>query len=340
MSKVIPKTKEQLVYYLLSNISLGTYDKRFLSNIQTFNVVNKKPVTTNQHDLLNKVVLRYKRQLAKFGLDSTDIVELPWTIEPIESLPQYTEAHISIEDDRVVLRSPFKQEFVKEFRDYLHSTWNREERIWTCPLSEEILRHVISITMKHYDHVNLDETIKTIIDELSQYEDVKYWEPTLVESNGKLYIAATNSSLEQSIFDIELNTDPSTIARLAHYGVKIAIDLEKHNIPSFAIDRIVQIDYNAKDIINVIKTIDSDYVLMTEWFGIQKDFTQEVISELNNNNIEHKLLERRAEPDSLNLRNYKLPVILSSWSFVTNNALHSTAAKTIHLVNNNPIAIK
>ncbi len=56
MTKVKPKTKEQVIYFLISNISLGTYDKRFLSNLESMNVVAKKPLTTNQATLFEKIM--------------------------------------------------------------------------------------------------------------------------------------------------------------------------------------------------------------------------------------------------------------------------------------------
>ena len=59
MSKVKPTTKEQLIHYLLHNVSLGTYDNRFLTNIETNFIGAGKPVTSNQSDLLTKITFRY-----------------------------------------------------------------------------------------------------------------------------------------------------------------------------------------------------------------------------------------------------------------------------------------
>jgi hypothetical protein len=45
MQVLKPTTKEQLIHYLVNHISLGTYDKKFLSNVYEIN----KPLTTNQN---------------------------------------------------------------------------------------------------------------------------------------------------------------------------------------------------------------------------------------------------------------------------------------------------
>ena len=85
MTKVKPTTKEQLVYYLCHNISLGTYDQRFLDNILRLNITANKPLTTNQSSLFDKIVERYSRQLAKQEIASADMKLLPWILQPIDS---------------------------------------------------------------------------------------------------------------------------------------------------------------------------------------------------------------------------------------------------------------
>ena len=67
-----------------------------------------KNITTNQSELLNRITIRYQRQLVRHGLDANKLILLPWTNEPIKSLPQYIEAHVSIFGDTVILNSPYK----------------------------------------------------------------------------------------------------------------------------------------------------------------------------------------------------------------------------------------
>lgn len=126
MSVIKPSTKEQLIYYLLNHISLGTYDRKFLSNLQTMYMVSQKPVTTNQSRLLSRIILQYKRQLLKHEITVDQANALPWTREPIPSLPEFTETHLILVDDELILRSPYKNIFVKDFKKLdIYGKWNK-----------------------------------------------------------------------------------------------------------------------------------------------------------------------------------------------------------------------
>ena len=213
MTKVKPTTKEQLVYYLCHNISLGTYDQRFLDNILRLNITANKPLTTNQSSLFDKIVERYSRQLAKQEIASADMKLLPWTLQPIDSSPKFTEAHIAIEDDRIAVRSPYKKEFVKEFKELdAPLAWNKETKVWSSDFSEKYLKNIMDCVEKHYNNVNYDNETQHIFETLVAYEDCKYWSPTLVSRNGNLFVYAINKSLNTALEKVEISTSPASLA--------------------------------------------------------------------------------------------------------------------------------
>ncbi len=344
----MPTTKEQLIYYLLTNISLGTYDKRFLNNVQNGQVATNKPVTTNQSDLVDKIISRYRRQLAKNNLDAADLIALTWSNNLIVSSPVYTEAHLSIMDDNtIILHSPYKATFVKEFREYQFSTWDKENKAWSCPLSETTLREVVTIATKHYDVINYCTEVQQALDTIHAYDDTLYWNPTLVEANGMLYIAAINHSLHEAIMHIELNKDLRTLAKLVQSGVTISDEIihalgdseQAANKIAFAVARSCALEYDYELILSYLRSVKTDFVLMSEWFGVNKEFTDKLQHGLTESNINYKMLDRRSDIN-VNLRVYDLPIILSSWSVVPDSTLALTAAKIITLVNSNPINIK
>jgi hypothetical protein len=347
MIKVTPTTKDQLVYYLLTNISLGTYDRRFLNNIQTIQLVNDKPVTSNQSDLLDKIILRYARQLAKKELSADDMVLLSWKNQPLTSLPEFTEARISIKDNEIILNSPYKTTFVKEFKEYQYSTWDKDARAWSCPLSEETLRYIVEITGRHYDAVNYSVEVREALNTATTYSDAKYWNPTLIEANGMLYVAACNNYLYEAIKDIDLVADLATIARLVHHGVAISdevkLTLAQNGISekkiAFASERVHRLEYDATLVLSSILSINPDFVLMSEWYGVNKTFTEDIKNGLAAANIETRVLDRLTDT-KVNLREFELPIVLSSLSFISSSGLAALAAKTISLVNSNPITIK
>ena len=341
MLKIKPNTKEQLVDYLSKYISLGTYDKRFLHNLIHLNFVKKTPVTTNQSDLLDTIVKRYHRQLAKKEIDSSEMVNLPWTLPPIPSLPTYTQAHISIEDDSILLRSPYKNTFVKDIKTLDYGMWHRDSKTWSFPMCESILKNVIDVTNKHYDIVNYCNTIKEAIDILYPYEESKYWNPTLVKANDRLYVVACNQPLMDAIAHIPLTLDVKTLAKLVYMGITISDDIV-NSLPEeekLAIEYNINIDRKDIDgIIGYLKMIDTDFVMLSDRYRQDREYLLHLANHLKANSINHKLSSKTIISDmSTDFTEYNLPVLLNLGLVTLDSSKHS--AKIICLVNNTPIKV-
>ena len=56
--------KEQLIYYMVANLRLSRYDIRFLQNLEKISLV-KKRITSNQVELVDKLIEKYERQFVK-----------------------------------------------------------------------------------------------------------------------------------------------------------------------------------------------------------------------------------------------------------------------------------
>jgi len=342
--KVKPNTKEQLVDYMLKHLSLGTYDKKFCSNLLLIHIAKNKPVTSNQADLLDKIIARYHRQLAKQEIDSNLVITLPWTLPPIQSLPQYTQAHIAIADDSgpsVVIHSPFKKNYVKELQELNYAKWNRDERVWLAPATEKTIRSLISITEKHYDSVNYCPEIENILTTMSVFANEKYWEPTLIKTNSNFYVVATNQSLMKAIEHIPLNDEPHNLARLVRMGIKIDDDIITSDMLRVATDTSPSIEqFNIETIIDYLVMIKTDMVVLAEWFGPNKEFILELANNLKANKIEHKLVKsKRANALNIDLKPYEMPVKINLGIWRSENRV-MFLGKNINLVNSNPVDVK
>lgn len=342
--KVKPNTKEQLVDYMLKYLSLGTYDKKFCSNLLLIHIAKNKPVTSNQADLLDKIVARYHRQLAKNEIDSNQMVSLNWTLPPIQSLPQFTQAHIAIADDSepiVVIHSPFKKSYVKELQELNYAKWNRDERFWLAPATEKTIRSLILVTTKHYDLVNYCAEIKNILTEMSAFDDIKYWEPTLIKTNNNFYIVATNRSLMEAVEHIPLNDEPHNLARLVRMGVKIDDALLTTDKLKNAIDTTPSMEqFSIETIIDYLLMIKADMVILAEWFGPNKEFILELANTLKANKIEHKLFKsKRGNALNIDLKPYQMPVKINLGIWRSENKV-MFLGKNINLVNSNPVDVK
>ena len=70
--------KEQLIYYMVANLRLSRYDIRFLQNLEKISSV-KKRITSNQVELVDKLIEKYERQFVKnqmFIMESLKILQL------------------------------------------------------------------------------------------------------------------------------------------------------------------------------------------------------------------------------------------------------------------------
>jgi hypothetical protein len=352
MTKVKPTTKEQLIYFILHNLSLGTYDKRFLNNLQTIQISNSKPVTSNQSELLDKIVLRYAKQLRKKELDANDMVQLPWTSEVVNSLPEFTHAFVTIEDDIVTLRSPFKKDFVNEFRSTsLRLDWNKENKIWSAPVCEETLKHFINMTSKHYDNLHFCEKTTEIINTLIEYESAKIWNPTLCYTNGNLLIAGINNALAEAIEDLEFSLDLHSICRVIEYGIDIddsVVEALQHNsidykLIQFAKSIAPQLDmHDVPSIVESLKAIQCDYAIITESMSHTRINTKKLEDELVAAGITCKVIDRKSDLKSIKSHEYKLPVAIYTniWVPKERSRERLGVLKTVTLTNNKPIDIK
>lgn len=269
MTKVVPTTQEQLIHFLLNNVQLGTYDKRFLTNIHAQVYHDKKPLTSNQATLLHKIVMRYQRQLAKKELNSHLLIQLPWVTKPTESLPQFTQAYVSIDDETnvIVVHSPYKTAFIKEIKNLEIAKWHKEVKEWTIGYCEEHLKNIVHLVLKHYDKVVLCDTITKILEEVERYPKDCIWEPTLVNCNGNLMIAASNEFLDSAL--PPLNNDLPNIVKIMTYGVKLGEGVIDPNYKHFDLIKSRRVDTTTSEIDNVLeflKDIKCEKILLGDIF--------------------------------------------------------------------------
>jgi hypothetical protein len=335
MQVLKPTTKEQLIHYLVNHISLGTYDKKFLSNVYEIN----KPLTTNQNELLDKIVLRYNKQFAKKELVATELVHLPWTRPLIVSSPQYTEAHISTKDDNICIRTPYKKDYILKLKDSKYPiVWDREERVWYTDYCAITLKYVIEQTEDHFNAVNYSEDIKEVIDYLAEYEDYKYWDPTLTYINDRCYLVSSNEFLYNAVHELLESITLNTLTKLVRYGIKVD-DNVISNLPynkeliSFAIE--TQPTLEADDITTLVEylaKIECDLIVVYNSAYFAKFLTAELADMLVDNNIKLMIVDRYQPYDIEEINKHRCTVFLTN-NMRTDSISSIFTDKIIHLVN-------
>jgi hypothetical protein len=341
MSKVKPSTKEQLIFYLIGHISLGTYDRRFLVNLESMHLIKHRPLTTNQADLLNKIIHRYSRQLARHEISANEAIALPWTNPPIESLPQFTETHLILVDDELILRSPYKGAFIKDFKKLeIQAKWEHDDRFWRIPASTHTLKEVKTCIEKHYSTVNYSEELQAMFAELQPLANAKCWTPTYKYVNGNFYITPINQHILDAIENIPFDIELSTLSRLMAVGIEIDLTAKTKfkekftdNEIDFASSFTSKIDLDDPILGDMILALKPDIVLFSDYLAGAKMYLNSVKNYLSNKKIHVSNVSYSKIAD---VEKYNFAVLVESGTTLKQQSL-PYVSKSIQVVNSKPI---
>ena len=216
-------SKEQILYFFLQGkISLSQYDYKFMSNLQMM-ISNDSRVTTNQATLFDNLISKYQKQLAKAGYDKQTLKALPWKTDVVESTTEHTSARLSLFDNELKIRVPFNKSFISKFRDITNNKfeWHKEHKCYKAPFTTTSLKIAVKTLPEYFPSVSYCSELTAIFDQMKKYEGATFWEPTLVNNNGHLLIAASNHIIDEVIKDIDLQLNMKTLYQLSQYGIKV-----------------------------------------------------------------------------------------------------------------------
>lgn len=312
------QTKEHLVYFMQSgSLRLGRNDLHFLRNLN-YLLVNKTSVTSNQVSLFEKLVKKYNKQLTKHGLTSELLSSLIWETTAIPSTSEYTQAFISIVDNKIIFKSPYNKKFVQAFAklEFNSFDWVTDRRVYESPYSTQALKNIFYIANKFYPIVNYCPISTDILNLIKEY-DAKYWNPTLVYTGGQYLIAGINESLNDAIGNIELSNDPCCISKLASYGILIDDSiLNDDPLLEFASKYSVDFDYvNLYDLIKYLHALKCDAVVITG-VGLASRYHRDVIVKLKQSgfHVEEIKFNKKNPSKALNGYSNRMMITLSSFS--------------------------
>ena len=328
------KSIEQLLYFMKGHIHLSRYDEKFIDNISTLTTV-----TTNQVVLFHRLVFKYSRQFAKHELYVEKLVDLPWNVTVVESSPHYTDGHLSIKDNQIYFRCPFNRSFIDEFRKVPLNKflWNKDKRYYEAPYNIYSLKILLNTAHKFFENIHCCEVSTELLDEVKTYENVVYWQPTLVKRNDNLYIVATNSTLDEALGDLKLAEDAKTLVTLSKYGISIGpefhLDDPKLKFMSESITTIEQSDM--LNLVAWLKEIECDMVVLSGSTSVNVA-KRKLIEHLTDAGLEYldTSIVAKSTKDSTN------PVLVKFKKNFDSAYDPKKVTKIVHLVNSLPIDIK
>tara|TARA_Y100000389_G_C17459096_1_gene520328 strand:+ start:742 stop:1845 length:1104 start_codon:yes stop_codon:yes gene_type:complete len=290
MYQIELQNKEHIIYWMLQhgNVRLSHYDHSFLSSMMQL-VHERKNITENQSNLLTRLITKYQHQLSQSGFQQPYLHSLKWKSKIIPSLPEFTRARLSYnkEENLLVFKVPFKKDFINDFRrimlgvlenyHYPDDTiwkWNKEKKRYEAPASTHALKIAYKVLPKYFETIYQGE-VKEVIEQLEAMEK-QTWDPTLVENDGVYSIAGSNDSLDSIFKDVNLNTEPKTLANLAYHGVAIDSNIT-NEVPrlEFFAQYAPEVDIDhLEDFVSWLKEIDCKTVVVTR--GLNLDNTDRV----------------------------------------------------------------
>lgn len=334
------RNKEEVLVLLLTNeFRLNKYDKNFLSNLSILLAKNRH-VTTNQDYLFDKLLEKYKRQLKKMKVDYSELLLLKWHTKVIESSTEFTEAHLSLHNDRIRLRVPFNKKLIEKLRDldarnYLQ--WNPIDKCYYSDYYTHVIKTILSLIPNFYK-LNISQDITNELNQLLDYENMQYWNPTLVHIDNLYYIVACNEPLLEATKHIELNNDPKTLCELSKYGIKIDKSITQGNkFLEFASNYDSVIDVNELDTLHqYCKLLDIKNIICNYRIKRAKDIKNyfEKILGSNGLNVYYDVID--SPPKEYHGKSIYLYYFTS-----TGLVEHPTyVVKKVRITNSNPVKIK
>ena len=130
ISKVIFPTKRD-------TISLARYDHQIVENMANTSMFGNA-LTDKQGDLVVKLVLKYRKQFNKIGIDVAPVENPQWRM-PLRKIDR-TQS-LWIEDGYLMIKFPYNQEQINELREFKNESqgsakWNNNTKVWQFGITE------------------------------------------------------------------------------------------------------------------------------------------------------------------------------------------------------------
>jgi len=356
------KCKEHVIWYFLKasdplrKINLSHYDFQFMSNMQSL-THEKKEITSNQAALFDKLISKYRKQLASHGIiNLEELKELPWQSTVVPSLPKYTNANVDFDskENLLTIRVPFKKDFINKFRTTLANPWqwNGEKKRYECPPSSIALRVAYTRLPTFFTTVYHNE-INTIITQLEKEKATKkHWNPTLVLSNGKYEVTSSNEILDNLLSDTTLDNSPKCLYKMSTLGINVDEKIIGDDAKlKFASSQTVEVDVD-DDLTTVLEWITElecntiycgGLSFSTNTYNSPIKYANDVITALQEKNFNTVFVRNKIEASEVPTSDKSLPMYLQIHSSdIDHDQFHSNLAmgKILIIKNKRPLEVK
>lgn len=179
-------------------IQLARYDVSIVRNMAD-NTAWGVALTDRQAELALKLVLKYRKQFAKFDIDVSHLETNPQFRLPIRKINR--ERSLGLVDGRMELKYPYDGKMVEQIREFSkHSQgkteWLHELKTWRIALSEYNINYIV--TWAQNNHFTIDDDILSLYSQVIAAEKTPY-EIKLTQVDGTYKIQNAADSLQSYV---------------------------------------------------------------------------------------------------------------------------------------------
>jgi len=201
-----------------ANISLARYDESVVMNLALV-VGNNDPLTQRQADLVQKLILKYRRQFASLGIDVSPVENPTWR-QPHRPMDYSRSVSLSADHEHLLVRFPYVEALITEFRRFTKDCqgsgeWVRDDKLWKIAVSEYNVSWVYSWAQNH--EFEIDTEVCGLFNLIQDCERTPY-SIMLTLVDGELTIQNAANSLLEYICEHLGGFDFNNLERLVDYS--------------------------------------------------------------------------------------------------------------------------
>lgn len=230
MTNPLPQNRPEATAWMLANINLSRYDRKFFADIWSKKIVQNIALTHGQNLLWEKILKKYHRQITGQQTTVDNLLSLTWILPPMELVTQYLKKQVWIQDEKICVQFPFNRKMVDEMQDLKAKetkfqrndhkefwVFNHDEKIWYIKLNTKLAAIIYQFARKF--QISLDETFQQIVTAMEQVGPRDHWQVQLRESNGRYYVNNINERLCERLNHCDFSIDIPTLNFIQNLGI-------------------------------------------------------------------------------------------------------------------------
>lgn len=200
----------------LFTAQLARYDVKIVDSMSTHTIFGGS-LTDRQAALTVSLILKYRRQFAKAGIDVSP-VETPIYRRPVRIVDR--SRRLWIEDEMLVLRFPYERQLIDDITAYKKTSQGtalflHDDKLWEFGITEGNVSWLC--TWAGMNNIAVDPEVQTLFDAMLEIEKVPF-KIELVKTDDGFAITNAADSLVEYINDQIGGFGPGNLAKLVDYA--------------------------------------------------------------------------------------------------------------------------